>query len=52
MGLTKQQHQIMFKYQEKCDEDPEMIWQAFGEENMIHTQVFEWQARFRADRKR
>jgi hypothetical protein len=40
--------QILCKSQKKCNGDLAMIRQAFREESMSHTWVFEWLARFRA----
>jgi hypothetical protein len=47
MDPTKEQHQILCQ-RESATETLAMIRNAFKEESMSHTRVFEWHARFRA----
>jgi hypothetical protein len=51
MDPTASVHQILFKSR-SATETLTMIRQAFGEERMSRTRVFEWHDRFRPDRKR
>jgi hypothetical protein len=52
MDPTKEQHQILSNLRKRKTETLAMIRQAFKEEYMSPTQVFEWHAGFRVDRKR
>jgi hypothetical protein len=51
MDPTKEQRHILCRSPKKCAETLEMIRQAFGEESMGRTRVFEWHALFRVYQK-
>jgi hypothetical protein len=52
MDSTASVHQILYKSQKTFDGDTSNDRQAFGEESMSITLIFEWHVRCKADRKR